>query len=47
MDAFEDIPSDFIEKFDVVHIRTFALIIIRDPVPLLKNLVRMLSEYPL
>ena len=45
MDVFGDVPHDMVDKFDVVHIRTFALVITHsDPMPLLKNLVGMLSE---
>ena len=44
LDVFGDIPNDLVEKYDVVHIRTFALVVTHsDPVPLLKNLVKMLS----
>ncbi len=46
MNVFGDIPDDFIEKFDVVHIRTFAVAVTHsNPIPLIKNLVRMLSEF--
>ena len=46
MDAFGNIPNDMIGKFDVVHIRAFAVIITHsDPMPLLKNLVSMLSGF--
>ena len=46
MDAFGAIPDDMIETFDVVHIRAFGLIVTHsDPIPLLKNLVSMLSGY--
>ena len=46
MDAFGKIPNDMIGNFDVVHIRAFALIITHsDPMPLLKNLVSLLSGF--
>ena len=46
MDAFGKIPDDMIGYFDVVHIRAFAVIITHsDPMPLLKNLVSMLSGF--
>ncbi|CAF9937756.1 hypothetical protein IMSHALPRED_000534 [Imshaugia aleurites] len=47
LDVFGEIPNDMVNKFDVVHIRTFALIITHsEPMPLLKNLVNMLSGIP-
>ena len=44
-DVFGEIPDELVGKFDVVHIR-FSLCVIRrnDPEPLLKNLIKMLSE---
>ena len=46
MDVFGKIPNDMIGNFDVVHIRAFAVIITNsDPMPLLKNLVSMLSGF--
>ena len=46
MDVFGDIPEDLVEKFDVVHVRAFGVVITRsDPMPLLKNLVSMLSGF--
>ena len=46
MDAFGEIPEDMIEKFDLVHVRAFGLIVTRsDPMPLLKNLVSMLIGF--
>ena len=45
MDVFGHIPEEMVEKFDVVHIRTFALVIKNsDPMPLLQNLIRMISR---
>jgi len=45
LDIFDDIPEDLINKFDIVHIRAFALIIkFGNPGPLLKNLLKLLSE---
>ena len=47
MDVFGQIPEEMVEKFDVVHIRTFALVIkSSDPMPLLQNLIRMISRVP-
>ena len=46
MDVFGDIPEDLVEKFDVVHVRAFGVVITHsDPVPLLKNLVSMPSGF--
>ena len=46
MDAFGNIPDDMIEQFDVVHIRAFGVVIKHsDPIPLLENLVSMLSGF--
>ena len=45
IDVFDDIPDELAEKFDVIHVRTFAVIIKNnDPVPFLKNIMRLLSE---
>ena len=45
LDVLGRIPDELVERFDVVHIRTFATIVKdSDPMPLLKNLVRMLSR---
>ncbi|KAK3167473.1 hypothetical protein OEA41_010600 [Lepraria neglecta] len=44
-DIFGEIPDELVGKFDVVHIRVFLCVIKRnDPEPLLKNLIKMLSE---
>ena len=44
-DVLGNIPYDFVGKFDVVHVRTFALVIKQSgPMTVLENLVRMLSE---
>lgn len=38
------VPPELVGKYDVVHIRTFAFVVKRnDPLPLLRNLARMLS----
>lgn len=43
LDDFDEIPDDLVEKFDVVHVRTFAVIIKNNnPIPLLKNMMRLL-----
>jgi len=44
-DAFGDIPAHLVGRYDIVHIRTFAVIVRdNDPVPMLKNLIRMLRK---
>ena len=44
MDAFGKIPEEMFGKFDVVHVRAFGVIVTHsDPMPLLKNLISMLS----
>lgn len=44
-DAFSEVPDDMVEQYDVVHIAIFMLLISKnDPVPLLKNLMKMLSR---
>ena len=48
LDVLGRIPDELVEKFDVVHTRAFATIVKNsDPMPLLKNLVRMLSRVSL
>ncbi|KAL8929696.1 MAG: hypothetical protein Q9172_000375 [Xanthocarpia lactea] len=43
-DVFEELPEDLVEKFDVVHIRAFGLIVKGgDPNHLCANLIRMLK----
>ncbi|MCJ1383156.1 hypothetical protein MMC17_006269 [Xylographa soralifera] len=44
LDAFLNLSPDIIGKHDVVHLRLFTVLLKHnDPVPLLRNLVRMLS----
>ena len=44
-DAFSDVPVAMAEKYDLVHIGIFFLLIANnDPVPILKNLIKLLSE---
>ena len=46
LDAFDDLPQDMIAKFDVVHIRAFAVVVKGgNPDPLMRNLIKLLSEY--
>ncbi|KAF2759647.1 S-adenosyl-L-methionine-dependent methyltransferase [Pseudovirgaria hyperparasitica] len=44
LDLYGDMPADFIGKFDVVHIRMFAVVVKgNDPTSLLQNVVKMLK----
>ena len=44
-DGFGEVPPQLIGVYDVVHIRTFAVIVkSNDPTGLLKNLIKMLSK---
>ena len=44
-DVFTGVPEHLIGRHDVVHIRTFAVIVRNnDPVPLLSNLIKVLSK---
>ena len=46
VDILSDIPENLVGRFDVVHIRTFCIVVKNgDPVPLLRNLLKMLSEF--
>ena len=46
-DVFEELPEHLVEKFDVVHIRAFGLVVKGgDPNHLCANLIRMLSKCP-
>ena len=48
MNAFDEIPHDMIGKFDIVHVRAFGVVITRsNPESLLRNLIKMLSEFTL
>lgn len=44
-DAFGDVPEHLVGRYDIVHIRTFAVIVRNnDPGSLLRNLIKMLSK---
>ena len=44
-DAFSEVPIDAVGRFDLVHIGIFMLVIANNnPIPLLKNLMKMLSQ---
>ncbi|KAI4117271.1 MAG: hypothetical protein LQ338_007578 [Usnochroma carphineum] len=42
LDALAEIPSSLIEKYDVIHVGLLVLVAGDDPMPLLRNLRRML-----
>ena len=45
LDAFATLPSDLVGKSDIVHLRLFIVLVKHnDPVPLLRNLIGMLSK---
>lgn len=47
LDAFSPLPHDLLGKYDIVHLRLFIVLIKdNDPVPLLRNLIAMLSKKP-
>ena len=47
LDAFSPLPHELLGKYDIVHLRLFIVLIKNnDPVSLLGNLIRMLSEKP-
>lgn len=47
LDLYQPLPEDLHEVYDIVHLRLF-LVVIRDddPVPVLSNLIKMLSSWP-
>ena len=48
LDIFQPIPKTLLGQYDIVHVRLFMLVIRNDdPGPVLENLVRLLSMYPL
>ena len=48
LDIYSPLPPDVLEKYDIVNVRLF-ICAVRDnePLPVLKNLLKMLSESPL
>jgi hypothetical protein len=41
-----DVPDDMVGIYDIVHVRLVMLVIKdNDPLPLIKNLCKLLSEY--
>jgi hypothetical protein len=46
LDMQEDIPAEFVGRYDLVHARfLLGLVKNNDPVPLLQNLLKLLSKY--
>lgn len=45
LDLYQELPEDLYEVYDIIYLRLF-LVVIRDddPVPVLRNLVKMLSR---
>ena len=45
-DVLSEPPSELLEKYDIIHVQLF-ITILRDgnPVPMLRNLMKMLSEF--
>ena len=44
-DAFENVPERLVGRYDIVHLRTFAIVVRNnDPTVVLKNLIKMLSK---
>ena len=46
-DVFSDVPADLVSRFDIVHLRLFAWVVEEDPRPLIQNLLKILSKYPI
>ena len=47
LDIYSPLPPDVLEKYDIVNVRLF-ICAVRDnePLPVLKNLLKMLSQSP-
>lgn len=43
LDALAEVPSSLVENYDVVHIGLLVLVVGDNPLPLLRNVIRMLS----
>ena len=44
-DVFQSFPDSMIGQYDIVHIQLFACIVKQnDPVPVMKNLISLLSK---
>ncbi|KAL8867403.1 MAG: hypothetical protein Q9198_008529 [Flavoplaca austrocitrina] len=46
LDLFKPLPDVYVERFDVVHLRLLMCVIKEDPMPVLNNLISMLSKLP-
>ena len=45
-DAFENVSEHLVGRYDIVHLRTFAIVVRNnDPTKVLKNLIKMLSKW--
>ena len=45
LDAFRDVPEHLVGRYDIVHLRTFAIVVRNnDPTAVLRNLIKMLSR---
>lgn len=42
-DIFTDVPDELVEQYDVVHVKLLVFVVKGDPIPILRNLIRMLS----
>ena len=48
LDLQEELPSEFVGRYDLVHARfILGLVKNNDPVPILQNLLKLLSTWPL
>jgi len=39
------VPEDLVGTFDIVNVRLIVFVIEEDPAPVLRNLMKLLSEY--
>ena len=47
LDIHKEVPEELKGKYDIVHVRLFLTVVKKnDPLPILKNLMDMLSGYP-
>ena len=47
-DIYSALPADLVEKYDIVNVRLFLCVVRNnDPLPVLKNLLKMLSQFSL
>ena len=44
LDALAEVPAPLVGRYDVIHIGLLVLVLGDDPGPLLRNILRMLSE---